>query len=426
VEIQASALADIFAADFDVFHADSLVFKTDNDTHYVSDMVTGVVFFHQFPMLSGHVTAHFMLFYSQFIKNFKFQARRFREYVTTLPCTLVRRDITEPEAIALEEVFFRRYPGADVKLLYLVHDQNEFATAHGHARHIPRTNSSLGNPEVWIKILAEEGLIGQPYRHATAEILGASHDDHSLSPDDRFSEEELRAAIEGNPEHWMFSHELSRHYRKQGRFDMAELEALRALAKAPEKFEALYELVYARWKGGKLTANEAANEFMELSRKSTLAVAVQDAAAALLSAKRVSEAAAWSAKAIALNPLDHQAYYTRAMSLHQLRDVAAAERAMAGAIRVWSRIELYHYMHARFLDELGRLDEAIEAQHRCQAAGGSFDSLLHLGDMSERLGRYEEAVTFWRRALPMDSRHVATVQGWIDRVISIQAEESAK
>jgi Tfp pilus assembly protein PilF len=420
----ASALSKVFAADFDVFHADDLVFRTDNSTHYVEDAATGIVFFHQFPMLSGHVTSDFMLFYAHFIKNFKFQARRFREYVQTLPCTLVRRDITEPEAIALEEVFFARYPGADVQFLYLVHDQNEFVTSNGHARHIPRTASSLGNPDVWIKLLTEEGLIGQPYRHATVEILGASHDDHSLSPDDRFNEDELRAAIEGNPDHWMFSHELARYYRKRKRFDLAEIEALRALAKVPSKAEALYELIFARWKGGKLTAAEAAVEFIEISKKSRLPMVTQEAAAALFDARQFEEAAAWSAKAISQNPLDHHAFYTRAMALYALKDVARAERAMAGAARLWGRAEVYHHMHARFLDELGRFDEAIEAEHRCLNTGGSFEPLVHLGGLMEKLGRYDEALAFWRRALPSAGRNEATVRGWIDRVTAQHIPQS--
>jgi tetratricopeptide (TPR) repeat protein len=415
----AAALTKIFDADFDVFHTDDLTLMTDHPSHYVMDRATGVVFFHQFPFVDGHTTRDFRLFYAHFIKSFKFQARRFKEYVKTLPVTLVRRDIAHAEAIALEESFFRRFPEADARFLYLVHDNDEFHTDHGHARHLPRTRASLGDPTVWVKLLIEEGLIGKPYGHATAEILGASHDDHNLSPENRFSEQELISAIEGNPEHFMFPLELATYYRKRNQFDAAEAAALRALGLSPDSPEVMFELIQIRWKSHKISASEASDALIKLTKKSQLGGLLHAAAACLLEADRLKEATEYSAKALSQNPLDHNAYYTRAMSLYRNKNVTAAERAISAAISLNTKSPLYFHMQARFLDELGNFEAAVASERKALEVGGGFQSLVHVGQLMKKLGRHQDALDIWRQALPMTTEHKATVQGWIDSLQSI-------
>jgi predicted Zn-dependent protease len=408
-------LIKVIELDFDVFHPDDLAFNYDHPHPYVYDRITDIAFFHQFPLFNGQTTRDFMLFYSNFNKIFKFQARRFREYVRTLPVTLVRRDITEPEALELEKVFFERFPGTDVQFLYLVHHGEEFKTANGHARFIPGTSASLGEPSVWIKILTEEGLISTPYRHATVEILGASHDDHSLSPDDRFSEKELLMAIEGNPNHPMFPLELSRYYRKRGNFAAAELQALRSLALTPDNADSKFETIVSRWHGGKLPASEAADALIEIAKKNQLGELLRETSRALMQAGRHDEAAEYSLKAIIQNPLDNDAYHIRADNFYAKKDLAGAERAMSAAIGLQSKRQLYYHLHARYLDELGRLDDAIKAEQKAlQVDPNNFQSLLHLGNLNERTGKPQEAIDCYQRALPFGGDHQETVQGWID------------
>jgi tetratricopeptide (TPR) repeat protein len=409
-------LIKIFESDFDVFHPDDLALIDNRPNRHVRDRVTGVVFFHHFPMINGHTTSDYLLFYANFIKVFNFQVRRFRDYVKTMPVTLVRRDITEADAHRLEEVFFSRYPGADAQFLYLVHNEATFRTGHGHARFIPRTSASLGEPADWIRILGEEGLIGAPYRHATAEILGAGNADHSLSPDDRFSEQQLLDAIAGNPEHPMFPLELSRHYRKRNRYDEAELQALRSVALAPDSPASMFELLMSRWRGGKADATTAADALIELTRKGQVTGLLRETAACLLEAGRLEEAIAFSGRAIMQDPVDHNAYYTRAMSLYRAKDVVAAERALSTAITLSDRRILYHHMHSRFLDELDRLDDALAAEQRAIQLGGGLSSLVHLGGLLNRLGRKQEAIEAWQKALPMAGKHAESIQNSIDAV----------
>lgn len=409
-------LIKIFDANFDVFYPDDLVLVTDRPNRFVADQITGVAFFHQFPYVSGHVTSDFLLFYQRFIRIFRFYARRFREIVTTEPVTLVRRgDITHPQAVNVEQSFFRCFPDADVQFLYLVHGEL-FETDHGHARHIPKTAASLGEPRVWVKLLVEEGLIEEPYRHSTAEILGAGREDHSLSPHDRFSEDDLLDAISGNPHHPMFPLELATYYRKRAMFDEAETYAMRSMA-VLDCAENRFETVLSRWKGSKISANEAADALIAIvGKKADVGGLLRETAASLLGASRYIEAIDYSARALVQDPLDETSYYTRAMAFYHQNNFAAAERSIRGAIKMHNKSELYYHLHARFLDELGRLEDAIAAEHRALAVvgAGRFQSLVHLGGLLARLDRHQEAIDMWKRALPMLPSHAHTVQAWID------------
>lgn len=405
---------NIIAADFNVFDAENLTYVTDHTFRHVKDRVLDLAFWHQFPLIDGHTTADYMLFYPTFIKTIQFRARRFREYVTSHSVTLVRRDITQDEALRLEDVFFNRFPNADAQFLYLVHEDDEFQTPHGHARHIPRTSFSLGEPEVWINILTEEGLIARPYLHSTVEILGASHEDHSLSPDDRFNEEQLFGAMLGNPEHPLFPVELARYYRRQGRFDEAFVQAAKSLSIAPDNAEAMFELVSNSLLRGTIDANRAADRLIALSQRSQLGGLLTKIAECLLDADRVVEAADYSARAIKQNHLDDAAFFARAMSWYRQGEVEAAERTISVAIRLNSRNERYHHLHARFLDELNRLDEALLAARRSVSCGGQFDPQVHLGRVLNRMEQTREAIDIWETALPLAGSNRATVQGWID------------
>ena len=191
----AAAAIKVFEADFDVFHPDHLELRTNVTPHYVRDRVTGILFYHQFPLYRGNVSPDFLLNYDSFIKKFEYLAARMRDYLRSKPVTLVRRDITQAEALRLEAVVLSQYPEADVQFLYLNHRGDEFTTPRGHCRRLPQGGGSLGDPAVWAEMLLQEGLIETPYRRATAEILGSHHDDYNLATSNRFTEAQLLAAV---------------------------------------------------------------------------------------------------------------------------------------------------------------------------------------------------------------------------------------
>jgi tetratricopeptide (TPR) repeat protein len=309
-----------------------------------------------------------------------------------------------------------------VQFLYLVHDRNEFRTAHGHARFLPRSKFNLGAPADWIKILTEEGLITKPYRHSTAEILGASSSDHSLSPDDRFNEEQLLAAISGNPEHWRFPLELARYYRRRNRHDDAEAMALASLALRPDEPEAVFELLLNRWNGRKISADEAAGSFIPLAKKHQIDGLLYELSRALLHAGRFEEALEWSLKAIVAQPVRANAYHIRAAAFEKLKNFEAAERAISAAIALSTKNQTYYHVRARLLDRLGRVEEAISANQQSIDHGGKFPALWHMSNLLMRVGRDHEALAAAQNALSVAGDHASIVQNQIDTLIARTAD----
>jgi tetratricopeptide (TPR) repeat protein len=403
-----SALSKVFDADFDIFHAENLVYCSDD--YYVKDGLTGIILFHQFPRMDSRTTSDFMLFYSGFLKAFRFHARRFREYVTTLPVVLVRRDISEAGANAVEEAFFKRFPEADAHFLWLVHDNHEFSTACGHARHIPRTKSTLGDPDVWVKILSEEGLLEAPYKHSTAEILGLSHEDHALSVDDRFSEDQLKGAIHYNPRHPLFPIELARYYRKRGQFKEAEEAALLSLSVSPEQVEAKFEVTMARLHGKVIAPEDAASDLQLLLQGNAPGEVGVEAAKALLNCGRFEEARGIASETIAKHPLEHEAYFVLSSALYSLHELERAERAVAMAVRLCGRASHYLRFNARYLHELDRYAEEEALLRKDLLIQRDFYNLIHIGRCLENLGKHHEAIEFFEEAKPLAGQHIDMVE----------------
>jgi tetratricopeptide (TPR) repeat protein len=397
----ASGLLKIIAADFDVFKPDQLAFVPNDQPGQlpcIADRETGVLFHHQFPSFDGKVSEQFLLYYPDFIRKFQFLAQRFREYVRTRPVTLVRRKITEREANDLEELFFKQYPNADARFLYLIAKGEPFETAHGHAR-VFDAPGSLGEPAAWAVMLAREGLIGKPYRHATAEILKHSEDDYNLGVSGRFSAAQLETAVEQNPEHKMFPLELARLHRAQRRWDAAEAMALRALERDPEYGDAMYELATIQRESGRANPEATATAFLALtSRPKPAAVWLRDAAAALLAVARVEEAVAMTDRAILADPLDAEAYFQRPRCLHALRNHRQAEYAITTAISLASKRHWYYPLYVEILSALNKTDEAIAAARK--AAGDkpatAWRTLARLftqaGLIRQALDTYQEAL----------------------------------
>jgi hypothetical protein len=420
-----SGLIEAIRSDFDIFRPEDLEYVTDTPQHHIRDGRTHIVLFHQFPHIDGHQTADFILHYKQFIKGFRFQARRFREYVSELPVTLVRHYITKDEAYELESVFFQRFQNADAQFLYLVHDTDEFTTKHGHARSIPATAQSLGDPDVWIRILASEGLLFKPYNYSTIEILGFSHEDHDLLPDDRFTEAQLLSAIEHNAENPHFPVELIRQYRKRSEFARAEHLAIETLSKHPTSQQAEIELLLARWKGNALSNETVENGFENLLAKYRIAELYSEAAAFYVQIGKLDKASEASRRALDLDPLDYFSYVNRAISLYHFGDVASAERAMAVCLRLQSKVAWFHHLHSKMLRDLGRLDEAIAAeQHALHCNPEELPSLCHLGELYQQRGELRKALETWKLAIPIAGQNTNLVQSWIASV-SAMVEQPA-
>ena len=321
-------------------------------------------------------------------RNFVIWLTIFRSYVRSGPVALVRRNISEQEAVALEDVFFRRFPGADARFIYINEDRPHFTTAHGASRSV-KGEGSFGDPIAWWAALQDEGLIGPAFRHSTTEILRHDFGDENLATVDRFTEVQLQTAAAVNSDHGKFALELARFYIRKQRWDKAEELARLALARSPGLPNAVFELNYINWKAKKITPDEAASAFILFHDTETHDPAwLTETCAALLEAGRIEEAVVYSGKAVMANPQDSEAHYTRALCLMKRSSFKRAEFAITTAINLRDHAYMHH-IHATILGELGRWDDAVTAaKAACKIDGGVF----YINHLASLLMRSAEAL----------------------------------
>lgn len=423
----AEGVIKIIEADFAVFAPDHLILKTDHSPHCVEDRFTGTVFHHQFPMFEGHVQPDFLLFYQNFIQKFRHLAARFRDYLQSQPVTLVRHFISHEQALRLEAAVFNLVPDADVRFLYILDHGEVFSTPHGHARVIKNDGSSLGDPAAWAELLAAEGLIGEPYRHATAEILGSAHDDHNLMTSNRFSEAQLQAAIVAHPQSLAFPLELSQWYAANGRLNEAEDMAISALARAPDHPEALFHATMTQWRRGRLSAPEAAATLATLVDSAAPPASwLAEAATAMREAGQAAHGLNYAERALRTDPMNRNGFLQKALCLLETGDFVAAEFAMDAAIRHGPISPINQHRHANILKGVGRLDAAIAVERSVLTVHPTFfPSLINLAGLLANQGLYDEALASYREALPVAGEHMAVVKARIDALNDLVPEPLA-
>jgi tetratricopeptide (TPR) repeat protein len=410
----ADAVTQIIAADFDVFYPDHLLLMTDVSPHYVMDRLTGVAFHHQFPMFAGHVPADFLLHYDAFIKKFDYLAERFRQYVSTKPVTLVRHQISKDEALRLEEAVIKRFPDADVRFLYLIDQVDTFETPFGHARYFLSDESSLGEPAVWATMLTEEGLIEFPYRHATAEILGNTHDDHNLSTENRFTESQLIAAVKANPRASAFALELSKYYHLHNEHAKSEEFAMIAAANSSDEAAARHLIALAQWRQGRIDVQTAANILCTLADGKVSSVLLRDCVAALAEAGRRVEALVYVDRALRIDAVNYWLYFEKAKLLLQAERFMEANLAIDRAMELGTYPDAFLHVKAKILEGLGQSGDAIALERQAIAMGAGFQSIFNLGGLCLRTGQYEEAVAIFESLLASACPHADTVQRFLD------------
>ena len=255
-----SAVIRVLDRNFDVFHPDHLQ-RRDTPHDHLVDRMTGVYFWHQFPMRDAQLIADPLEFYAAFSAKFAYLAQRFRETVTHSPVTLVRRGIEHAEAERLESAFFARFPGADARFLYLTNKRPGFATTAGHSAYLSEDDGSLGDPDQWARLLVAENLVDAPYRLCTADILGADGD-HNLGFDDRFEDDQLRRGIEAGPEQIGFRMELARQQIKRGDLTDAADTLHAAEVLAGQDSDIAIERLIVEWRLDRLPSDAAATHLI--------------------------------------------------------------------------------------------------------------------------------------------------------------------
>lgn len=425
--IPAEGVIKIFETDFNVFKPDHLELTLDCTPHAVRDRVTGTVFHHQFPLFAGHMQPDFLLHYHLFIGKFRHLAQRFRDYMASKPVTLVRRLITRDEALRLEEVVLRRFPGADVQFLYLVPPGQEFETPYGHARGFVHNNTSMGNPEESIRVLSTEGLIGEPYRHGTVEILGAAHDDYNLVTDNRFSEAQLLAAIEANPRSVVFPLELARLYEVKNQWAKCEEMAISALARAPRNQEAQFKATQAQWRLNNISAAEAAERFAPLLAQDNPAQPwLREASAAYLAAGQMEEALYHIERALEAAPADQRNHLQKLRCLFHANRLEEADMTLSTAMRLGPVNDMIQHMRAKILASRNELVEALEIEIGIlQRDPKRVLSLMHAAALAEPLGRAQEVRLYLEKAMPFPPQHQKILEQVMSR-LAVQALTSTE
>jgi tetratricopeptide (TPR) repeat protein len=394
-------LLNIIERDFEVFYPEGLVLLNDQArAHGVKDLPTGVIFYHQFPVFRGNMQPDFLLHYPAFIAKFRHLAGRFRQFLAERPVTLLRQEATREQALALEALVTARYPGADVRFLYILSSGDEFETPLGHAR-LLRQDGSLGDPAEWARVLGEEGLIGQPYRHATTEILGAAHDDHNLAAENRFSEAQLRIAVAANPQQLGYRLELAHFYAQRGQWRQAEDEALIALARAPHEPEAMYMAALAQYRCGHLAGDEAVRHLLALLQSPKALPSWFGETSVVLLEQGDTVAALHSIRGAVARAADVQHYYfQQAECQFRLNDMAGLTMTLEAARRLSALPAHYDHLLANGLEALGRMDDALAAVERACRDGKAFHCLFTKAGLLIQFGRYEEALAACREAEP--------------------------
>lgn len=408
----------ILDADFDVFKPDHLTLSLDHNPHAVQDRVTGTIFHHQFPLFAGHMQPDFLLHYQGFIAKFRHLAARFRTYMETRPVTLVRQFITREEALRLEEAVLGRFPGADVRFLYIVPQGKEFETPNGYARGLKHDGSSLGDPTEWVRVLSAEGLIGEPYRHGTVEILGAAHDDYNLSTDNRFSEAQLLAAIEANPRSVAFPLELARLYELKNQWAKCEEMAISALARAPRNEEAQFAATLAQWRLNNISAAEAAERFAPLVAQDNPAQPwLREAADACIAAGQLEVALHHINRALEAAPVDQRNHLLKLRCLFHANRLEEADLALSTAMQLGPVNDTYQHMRAKILASRNELAAALEIETGIlQRAPKNVPSLMHAAALAEPLGRTQEVRLYFEQAMPFPSPHQKIMEQVMSRL----------
>lgn len=376
----------IIDRDFDVFAPQDLVYCGHSLPGYVMDRPTGTRFHHQFPFRDGRVDSDFLRAYDPFRAKFRHLAQRFRDYLATGPVTLVRSDLSEAEALQLEDVVVARFPQADVRFLYLVAEGDLFQTGLGRARRLA-AHRSVGDPLASAELFRDEGLIEAPFRLSTLDIFGRLEEGYNLSVDNRLTVAELEAAQAINPGNPGFAYELARLHRNEGRLDAALASIVKACQAAPGNVVIAAEDLRIRWALKQFDGRVYIMGLAALVVEDDPADIARVAANGLVELGEYEEAARCYAAHVRRHPDDAAALLARSRCLARLR---RWDEAVADARTAWTLTPTpdLAYNLAELYEQMGDIARAVETY---EAVESSADAAVN-GRALERLAVLRSAV----------------------------------
>ena len=410
------SLPKIFNRKFDVFAPEHLERGAGAGTNpEITDVITGVSFFHQFPLYAGKFLPEFLIDYPSFIAKFRHLAKRFEYYARSHPVTFVRRTVSPQEAEQIENAFFELFPGADAQFLYINNHEKHFVSKHGHSRYLPNTRDTMGDPVAWSRMLLDEGLVKTPYRLSTLDILGPGHDIHNMSVNNRFSIDQLQAAISANPKKADYHYELARNYRGSGRLE-AEAAIDMAISLNPDNKLFQLERVLVLKMLGKLQGPAYLTALSSCSTPEDESGASLLLADACLDARQFEEAIPHFDTYLRSQPTDAIVLHRKAIALRNCKRGDQAERAINLSIALMPNRAKAHLLKSLILSTAGRRDEAVASARDAVKLDAGPDFKYHLAFMLEKMGSNDEAVSIYQS---LSDQHAHTAA--IDRIKALQA-----
>lgn len=385
----ADGLLHIIRNGFPKFAPENLSLQRgDSRTGFVLDAVSRVMFPHQFPRHGRLIAPDFLSHYPSFAAKFDYLANRFRNTARDHPVCFVRRNLTQPQALDLEDAMYALLPQADMRFLYVNADRTAFTTPLGHSVYLPRATRGFGDSIAWSKLLRAEGLVGAPFRLATAEILRANIGDNHLSEVDRHPASVLIKAMRSNPNNPWFAHELGMWALKRRRFWLASVLAKRALKCEPGNPE--FTELYLRGRVGarRMPRETALARTLTLLPHSSGAGPWAFAADLQIALGRCGDSLQLLAKRLEQDPHDDRLHALRARALLAAGRGSEAESAIDRALALHLHSRAHIALKARVLSSLGRPDEALRLVEA---------SLRHKQSLQLRLLKARIVISqFWR------------------------------
>lgn len=318
---------------------------------------TGIRFVHQFPRRGKVIPAEFLADYPAFAARFEHLAARFRAALREHPVQFVRRRISLPEALRLEDALRRAFPSADMRFLYVNASGAPFETPLGRAVELAEAKTPFGDSFAWAELLRKEGLVSDPFRLAPAQIVRGGTD-NQLEEADGHPVAYLLEGRRANPDNPWFPYELGwialrrRRHRRAAAFAR---EALDADPGNPDFIELVLRVNVARRRLPRETALRQALLVLDGEEHHGLLTLSVDLALAL---GWTPEALDLVARGLRSHPYSDGLHLRRAQALFAAGRHREADAAVDEATSLHPDGKAYVALKVKTLAALGRAGEA--------------------------------------------------------------------
>jgi tetratricopeptide (TPR) repeat protein len=249
-----------------------------------------------------------------------------------------------------------------MRFLYVNAGREPFTTPLGRSVNLPAARTGLGDSIGWSRLLVDEGLVEQPFRLSTAQVLRGNIGDNHIAETDRHPRAALVHAMRANPDNPWFAHETGTWALGRRRFRYAARMAERALALEPEN-QSFIELHLRALVGSRRISRVDA-----LTRVNDLVARAQrpDPSLSALAAElcvalgRIANALDLLSDALAIDPYNEDLHALKARALLAANRASEAVAAADAALALHPGGKELVALKAQILCALGQRDRALK------------------------------------------------------------------